>query len=165
MQKIFILGLVLLLFIGCKENKTTLTQTSASVFETSAEKWPKKAIVNSKATNILKTWLEFTALETSFDALYTVENKEDLELVLEDLIEKQKLLMASNYPTDFDEAQIKGRQKVFQTFLLKVKGSMEYDLDIQEPVLDMIEAHNAMLRQFNVIMNRMDINILLDEEE
>lgn len=165
MQKTFIFGVLVLLFFSCKQNKTNVDQTDTSAFDITTEKWPKKANVNSKATNLLKNWPEYNALETSFDALYTVENIEDLSLVLEDLIEKQKLLAASTYPVDFDEPQIKSRQKVFHTFLLKVKGNIEYQLDVEEPVLAMINAHNALLSQFNVIMNRIDINTLLDEEE
>lgn len=165
MHKTFIFGLLLLLLFSCKQNKANVDQTDTSAFDITTEKWPKKANVNAKATNLLKNWPEYNALETSFDALYTVENREDLSLVLEDLIEKQKLLAGSTYPVDFNESQIKSRQKVFHTFLLKVKGNMEYQLDVDEPVLAMINAHNALLNQFNVIMNRLDINTLLDEEK
>lgn len=165
MQKKFIFGVLLLLFFSCKQNKTNVDQTDTSAFDITTEKWTKKVNVNVKAANLLKNWPEYNALETSFDALYTVENREDLSLVLEDLIEKQKLLAESTYPADFNGPQIKSRQKVFHTFLLKVKGNMEYQLAVEEPVLEMIDAHNDLLSQFNVIMNRLDINTLLDEEE
>lgn len=165
MQKTFIFGLLLILFFSCKQNKANITQTDNSRFDITTEKWPKKGIANAKATYLLKNWPEYNALETSFDALYTAQNIEDLSLVLEDLIEKQKLLAKSTYPDDFNTPQIKSRQKVLHTFLLKAKGHIAYQLDIEVPVLEMINAHNALLNQFNVTMNRLDINTLLDEEK
>jgi len=42
---------------------------------------------------------------------------------------------------------------------------MEYDLEVQEPFIEMMNAHNDLLNQFNIITNRLDINTLLDEEE
>ena len=164
MQKIFIFGVLLLLFFSCKQNKANIDQTDSSTFDITTENWPKKTTVNVKATNLLKNWPEYNALETSFDVLYTVQNIEDLSLVLEDLIEKQKLLARSTYPVDFNKPQIKSRQKVFHTFLLRIKGNIEYQLDVEAPILEMINAHNALLNQFNVIMNRLDINTLLEEE-
>lgn len=151
--------------ISCKQDNTNLGKEDSAVFEVNIEKWPKKVKLNSKATAILEAWPEFNALENSFDALYTIENNEDLSLALDNIVEKQKLMTSSVYPDDFDNAQIKSRQKVFLTFLLKVKGTIEYDLDSQKPLLEIIHAHNALLNQFNIIMNRLDINILLDEEE
>ena len=113
---------------------------------------------------ILKDWSEFDAVETSFDALYNVENREDLKLVIEDLIEKQKLLEASEYPEIFDKPQIKSRQKVFKTYFLRVKGNLEYRLDPQEPVLEMINAYNAVRNQFNVSLNNtLDTKLILGE--
>lgn len=165
MYKKIIFGVLLVLFFSCKENANTIEQANSTAFNITTDKWPKKVVVNSKATNILKDWPEFNALETSIEAFYTIENKEDLNLVLDDVVEKQKLLAASKYPNDFNVAQIKSRQKVFHTFLLKIKGNIEYDVEVQEPFLDMMNAHNDLLNQFNIITNRLDINTLLDEEE
>jgi hypothetical protein len=165
MGKTFVVGVVLLLFFSCKGDRAKDVVQDTSAFDISTEKWPKKSKVNTKASMVLKNWPEFNALETSFDALYTVAYTEDLSLVLEDLIEKQKLLADSEYPEEFDKAQIRSRQKVFQTFILKTKNDLEYRIDVQQSVLEMINAHNALLNQFNVIVNNtLDIKTLLDED-
>ena len=165
MDKTFVIGIILILFSSCKGDKTNDGTQDDTAFEIAAEKWPKKSKVNPKASMVLKNWPEFNALETSFDAMYTVGYTEDLSLVLDDLIEKQKLLADSEYPEEFDKAQIRSRQKVFQTFILKTKNDLEYRIDVQQSVLEMINAHNALLNQFNVIVNNtLDIKTLLDED-
>ena len=156
---------MLLLLISCQGEKNTTVTTDDSAYEISIEKWPKKSILSAKTQESLKDWTEFYALETSYDAIYTIKNTEDLKLVLEDLIEKQKLLQASNYPEALNKAQIKSRQKVFHTFILKTKGDLIYRIDVQKSALQMIDAHNAMLDQMNVITgNTFDLKTLLEEE-
>ena len=163
MRKVLFFGACVLLFISCRQDKAKATSEDAT-FEISTKKWPKKSTIDSKAMLILKDWSEFDAVETSFDALYNVENREDLKLVIEDLIEKQKLLEASEYPEIFDKPQIKSRQKVFKTYFLRVKGNLEYRLDPQEPVLEMINAYNAVRNQFNVSLNNtLDTKLILGE--
>ncbi len=146
-------------------------RTRVKVKSKTLPQWPyrlklgqKKSAVNAKAALILSDWSEYNALDTSFDALYTVENREDLILIVEDLIEKQKLLEASKYPEMFDKPRIKSRLKVFKTFFLKIKGNLEYRLDTEEPVLETINAYNALRNQFNVTVNNtLDTKLILDE--
>lgn len=165
MAKTFVINVFLVLLISCQGEKKSDVVNDNSTFEISTEKWKKKPILNSRSKEILKDWEEFNSFETSFDAIYNVGNTEDLSLVLEDLIEKQKVLEESDYPDTFDKAQIKSRQKVFHTFILKTKGDLIYRVDIQNSVLQMIESHNAMLEQMNVITsNTLDLKTLLDEE-
>jgi len=165
MGKTFIINVILLLFISCQGDKNMAVVDNESAFLVSIDKWPKKSTLSGKTKEISNEWPEFNALEISFDALYTISNTEDLRLVLEDLIEKQKLLKDSVHPESFDNAQIKSRQKVFHTFILKTKGDLIYRTDVQNSVLQMIEAHNAMIDQMNVITgNTFDLKTLLDEE-
>lgn len=120
--------------------------------------------INAKAQDILKEWVEYSAFETSFDALYNVANRDDLSLTIEDLIEKQNILEASEYPATFDKPQVKSRQKVFKTYLLKVKGDIFYRTNPQESVVEMIEAYNAFRNQFNVVVNNtLDTDLILEE--
>ncbi len=165
MGKTFIINVVLLLLISCQGEKNTTVSADDTAFEISIEKWPKKSNLSAKTQESLKDWPEFNALETSFDAIYAIKNREDLKLVLEDLIEKQKLLQDSDYPEAFNKAQIKSRQKVFHTFILKTKGDLIYRIDVQKSAVQMIGAHNAMLEQMNVLTgNTFDLKMLLDEE-
>lgn len=163
MVKTFVLGVFLLLLFSCKEDKGKAIEEGVTSFDVSTENWAKKTALNSKAIDIIKDWETFSALQTSFDAIYNVGNTEDLSLVLDDLIEKQKNLEKSIYPEVLDKPQIKSRQKVFQTFMLKTKGDLIYRIDVQESVSQMIAAHNAMLTQMNVITsNTLDLKTLLE---
>ena len=155
--------MVSVFLFSCRDDKgKTLEDTTA--YDISTDKWPEKSKVNAKVAAILKGWPEYVDLDKTFDGLYTVENTEDLSLIVEDLIEKQKLLAESGYPESFDKAQIKSRQKVFHTFVLKTKGDLEYRVDPQHSVKEMIDANNAWRNQFEIITNNtLDIKKLLEE--
>lgn len=158
------ISVILLLLTSCQGDKNIANVEDDSAFEISIDKWPKKSTLTGKSKEAIKDWPEYNDLENSFDAIYTVNNTEDLKLVLEDLIEKQKLLQDSEYPEALNKAQIKSRQKVFHTFILKTKGDLIYRIDVQKSVLQMINAHNTMLNQMNVITgNTLDLKKLLDE--
>jgi hypothetical protein len=166
MTKIVVLFIFLVLLVSCKGGQDQAITEDTSSFELQTEKWSKKTTLNSKAAEITKNWEAFNALQASFDAVYKVGNTEDLSLVLEDLIEKQKVLETSKYPEKLNKAQIKSRQKVFHTYILKTKGDLVYRIDAQKSVLQMIDAHNSMLNQINVITNNtLDLKSLLDPEE
>jgi hypothetical protein len=163
MRKKLFYGLVFMLLFSCKQDRSAVTEDT-SAFDISTENWPEKSKVNTKANTILKAWSEFVDLDKTFDGLYTVENTEDLSLIVEDLIETQKYMAESDYPESFDKPQIRSRQKVFQTFILKTKGDLEYRVDPQQSVREMIDAYNALRNQFQIITNNtLDIKKLLEE--
>lgn len=158
------MAIVCIGFASCQEKKAKMFSSDTSTYELSTEKWPKKSDVNSKAQENLKDWVEYNAFETSFDALYNVANRDDLELTIEDLIEKQNALETSKYPETFDKPQVKSRQKIFKTYMLKVKGDIFYRTDPQASVIEMIEAYNAFRHQFNVVVNNtLDTDLILEE--
>ena len=165
MHKILIIGLLLFMFVSCKEKTQEVAVDDSSGYELSTEKWPNKLSVNSKVRAILDEWPEYNAMDISFDAIYNASNIEDLRLTLENIIDEQKLLEDSKYPKEFDKPHIKGRQKVFKTFVLKVKGDLIYRLDPETSVHEMINAYNALRKQFNVMLNNtLDTKLILDEE-
>jgi len=164
MARLLPLGLVFLVFLSCKDEKSEVVVNDTSGYEIITEKWPEKLVINASAQTILNDWLEYNGLENSFDAIYTVENREDLSLTIENLIEKQNVLAKSTYPEKFDTPQVKSRQKVFKTYTLKVKGDLIYRTDPQESILQMLEAYNAFRNQFNVIVNNtLDTKLILEE--
>lgn len=165
MHKILIIGLLLFMFVSCKEKTQEVAVDDTSGYELSTEEWPNKLSVNSKVRAILSEWPEYNAMDVSFDAIYNAANIEDLRLTLENIIEEQKLLEDSKYPEEFDKPQIKSRQKVFKTYVLKVKGDLIYRLDPKASVHEMINAYNALRIQFNVMLNNtLDTKLILDEE-
>lgn len=164
MYKILIFGLLLFMFVSCKEKAQEVVVDDPSGYAISTEKWPNKLSVNSKVKAILGKWPEYSAVDVSFDAIYNAANIEDLRLTLENIIEEQNLLEDSKYPIEFDKPQIKSRQKVFKTYVLKVKGDLIYRLDHEVSVLEMINAYNALRKQFNVMLNNtLDTKLILEE--
>lgn len=163
MRKILFFGLIILSVVACKQGAQEVIEETTA-FDVTTENWPAKSKVNAKTATALKEWPEYVELDQTFEGLYTVENTEDLSLIIEDLIEKQKLMAESVYPATFDKPQVKSRQKVFHTFILKTKGDLEYRMDPQLSVGQMIDAYNALHNQFDIIStNTLDIKKLLEE--
>ena len=164
MQRLFFYGLLLFLTCSCKPKNHEVAAAADSAFEIDRSEWPEKIGFDAKVKSAIINWKEFSALEGSFDALYKVDNTEDLALVLEDLEVKQKAMGKSEFPEVFDLPQIKGRLTLFNTFLLKAKGDLYYRLDVQKSVLEMINAYNALRNQFNITVNNtLDTKLILQD--
>ncbi len=164
MRKIRIFFILALILNGCKGEGDSQESSGNSVIEIDAAQLPQRNTINPRASAILKDWTAFQELETSFDALYRVENNEDLILVVEEMIKRQNDLEDSDYPEAFDNTQVKSRQKVFKTYLLKLKAASEYRSEILPPAREMLEAYNAFREQFNIVVNNtLDLNLILDE--
>ncbi len=155
---------LILLSVACQESVSENADKKKEQQFFQVEALPQRVNLNAKASDISKEWIEFNALNTGFDALFTVENEEDLAFVLDDLVEKQKSLEESEYPPAFDLPQVRSRQKVMKTFILKTRAAVDYRVDATEPAVEMMEAYNDMRNQFNVIVNNtLDTQLLLDE--
>lgn len=164
MGKLFVLLGVLLFAVSCKEQPKTEALADSSALEFKATELPKRSNINSKAQIILKGWPEFNALENGFDALYKVENNEELILTVEDIVEKQNQLAVSDYPETFDLSQIKSRQKVLKTYILKLKAASEYRVGTKDAAVELIEAYNAFRNQFNVTVNyALDTELIFED--
>ena len=162
MVKLFCSLALILLIFACKQRQADGEVVAISNQELVVDSLPKRVAMNSKALTILRGWPEFNTLDASFDALYRAENREDLVLIMGDFVEKQKVLAASEYPTEFDTPQIKSRQKVLKTYILKSKAALEYRTDLLQPTTEMIVAYNALRRQFNVTVNNtLDTDLIL----
>lgn len=164
MRKIMSILSLFLLLQACQESGKEAKSSKEEVQFFSLDSMPGRVALNSKAANIVRDWREFNELESGFDALTTVANEEDLILVLEDLVEKQKRLEEGPYPVEFDIPQVKSRQKVMKTFIFKTRAAAEYRIDATAPAIEMIEAYNALKTQLNVIVNNtLDTELLIDE--
>lgn len=164
MRKLWLIPIVFLLFFSCKQNQNADLLAEDTELGFHAETLPKRVRVNNKSTVILQSWIEYSAFDAAFDAIYTATNDEDLILIIEDLIGKQQLWEKSTYPESFDKAQIKSRQKVLKTYLLKVESALQYRGDFVSATEEMIEAYNALRGQFDVIMNStLDPKLLSDD--
>ena len=164
MGKLWVFVAILFLLFSCKRDQKTDLLAEEIEMEFSTDSLPKRAAVNAKSAEILKDWAEYNSFDNRFNAIYNASNNEDLILVIEDLIEIQKRWEESTYPEAFDKAQVRSRQQVVKTYLLKVKSALDYRDDFATPTSEMIEAYNGLRRQFDVIVNStLDPKLLLDE--
>ena len=165
MGKLWVFALICILIFSCKRIQNAELPEENAEMEFVAEDLPKRVTVNAKSNEILQNWPEFTAFDNRFNAIYNVGNNEDLILLIEDLIQKQKQWEESTYPEAFDVAQIKSRQQVVKTYLLKIKSALAYRDDFTTPTVEMIDAYNGLRMQFDVMMNStLDPKLFLDEE-
>ncbi|SNY95328.1 hypothetical protein [Flagellimonas pacifica] len=164
MRKLSCIIILLMVSWSCKDKENTSQDDGNEELVFNYQKMPKRVAINPEATAIVKEWKEFNDLTTSFDVLYKAKNNEDLVLAIDDLIEKEGLLAKSEHPTVFDEFQIKSRQRVVKTYLLKVKANILDNRETTEPTIKMLEAYNAFRKQLNVIVNsQLDKKLILDE--
>lgn len=153
MSKICYLFMLLVVFVSCKDANVALDDGQETKWEIAASQFPTKIALNGKSKAIVADWVAFNTFDTSFDRMYDATYREDLVLIVEDLVENQKSLESSKYPVEFDIPQIKGRQKVLKTFILKTKGDLEYRQDPKVSITEMIAAYNSLRNQFNVEVN------------
>lgn len=164
MGKKWILLLVFLMVLGCKKKEGGLAEVVDESGSLTFQNMPKVVPVNENVQRILADWKEFQELHGSFQVLFKAANNEDLALAVADMVEKEKALAVGPYPTMFDTSQIKSRQRVFKTFLLKIQASVADRTDVYGPIKEMLLAYNAMRRQFNVIENnKLDLKSILEE--
>lgn len=164
MQKLLIIIFFFGIALGCKkEGKQDLTDENTKVFFTFQD-MPKSQEIDNEAKEILKDWKEFQELKSSFEVLYRASNNEDLALAIDDLLEKEKTLREGDYPEVFDRPQVKSRQQVLRTYLLKAQASITDQTDVNEPMKEFLLANNAWRNQFSLLVkNKLDVKLILDE--
>lgn len=165
MQKLWIYFVFLTLVFACKKEGNTEDIEESETRFVSFQSTPKTTRLNPQAEGISSAWPEFIEMQNSFEVLYRSDNNEDLILAVEDLLEKEKILRESTYPSEFDKLQIKSRQKVLRTFLLKLKAGLVEKTDINEPLKQMLTSRNAFRNQLNIVVsNKLDTQLILEEE-
>ncbi len=153
MPKIYYLFVLFLVISSCRDDKVISEDNSDTGWDLVASALPGKIALNPKSEAIISDWVAYKTFDTNFDRIYKATYREDLVLIIDDLVENQKLLEASTYPTEFDIPQVKGRQKIVKTFILKTKGNLEYRQDPKMAIEEMIAAYNGFRNQFNVVVN------------
>ncbi|MDF4201737.1 hypothetical protein PXD56_02140 [Maribacter sp. SA7] len=165
MSKIIFFLIIVTLVSSCKDtvqDKSTIREVR---WEETTDSLPQKTRVDAKAQTIINDWLEYNALDQSFDKIYTSEHIEDFQFLVDELIENQNKMELGEYPEKFNIPQIKGRQKLFKTYVLKAKGDLEYQQNPRESIIQMITAYNDLRNQFNVVVNNTLPDELLKNEE
>ncbi|SIQ10918.1 hypothetical protein [Maribacter ulvicola] len=165
MSKIIFFLIFITVVSSCKEANQENTTIQETRWEEITDSLPEKIRIDAKAQTILNDWLEYSALEKSFDKIYTSEHIEDFQFLVDELIENQNKMELSEYPEKFNIPQIKGRQKLFKTYVLKIKGDLEYRQNPRESIIQMITAYNNLRNQFNVSLHNDLPDELLNDEE
>jgi hypothetical protein len=60
---------------------------------------------------------------------------------------------------------VKGRQKVVKSYILKTKGDLEYRLNPENSIKELITAYNALRKQFDVTVNNTLPTDLIENED
>jgi hypothetical protein len=164
MKKVLLIIFIILGYTSCGEQKSDAVKDDVAKDLVDLKKLPKKVEPSTAAVEILKDWTEYNALNGTIISFYSAETEEDLTVLIDGLIEKQKLLEASNYPEQFNRPDVKSRQKVFKTYILKIKSNMLYDINPREAVIEAVEAYNAFNNQFSIVLSsKIDTELLFDE--
>ena len=165
MRKLLYLLVIVLSLSACRDSGDGTEETQEEERFFNYQKMPKKLAINSVATPIMDEWAEFQELSSKYELLYKAKNEEDLQKAIADHIQKEKLLAKGTYPELFDKLQIKSRQRVLKTYMIKVKAAILSKNDTAEPTKEMIESYNALRHQFNIIVNNpLDKKLILNEE-
>ncbi|MEN1785409.1 MAG: hypothetical protein AAGF77_09745 [Bacteroidota bacterium] len=156
---------VITLIIGCGKGKSEQATMATAEAALSFKNIPNALAFNSAVDSVMATWSEYQAMDESFAVLRRASNPEDAILALDDLIEKERAVANAAYPEAFDQIQVKSRQRVIRTFLLKIRNNLEDRRPIDSVMIQLADAHNALRNQFNIIMiDTLDIKKLLSEE-
>ena len=163
MRNFFLLG-ILCLAVCCKPQEAETNpgpMTEVAVNELDLQQ-PLELLPQTR--EVLQTWKPFMDFDMSFRQLYQAENREDLILVVDDLIEKHQEVANSEPPEKFRVSQVKSRMLVVLTNLYLVKEDIEYGKPVEEELRAVVEAYNALRAQMNTQMtNTLDIKSLEDD--
>ncbi len=164
MAKLYLLVLCLALCCQCRQARDTGQEGTTQEARLQLSGLPKKIPLTPGARELVSDWPEYLELENSLDELSRVETREDLRLLLDELLEKEKALAASDYPDLFDAPQVKGREKVFKTYLLKAKAQLEYRQNPMAATGEMMTAYNVLCDELNtMVRGTLDRKLLSDE--
>lgn len=153
MQKFFILLLCFLFLEGCNTGDGKDQVASATQSWSALDSLPTPAVINTTAREILGDWPQFESLEKRIAVLPEVDNREELKLLVEELIQISKQIEINAIPEPFEQPSVRSRHKVVRTYLEKVDAALYYRLDHREPLLELMDTYNALREQFNVIVN------------
>ncbi len=147
----FVLSMV---FLGCreKEDNAALEVAPQNVLFT-FQGMPKLVPLRGKAKEIASNWKPYLEYKQSLDLMFNATTNEDLKLAIDDLLENEAMIREESFPEAYDHMKIKSRLKVERTFLLKIKAGLENNKDVVEGMKQLLQSHNALQRQLNLMVN------------
>ena len=160
----FILGLLLLM--ACRQGDATPVAEALPEARKDSLPLPPTIALSPAAQGLAEGWASFNTLQQRMESVYRTQSREDMELLLEDLVEACEEIEVSAYPEPFNKLSVRSREKVFRTFLQKTQADLHYRVDLQESLVQALEAYNALRAQLNrVAEGDLDPSIFAHEKD
>jgi hypothetical protein len=164
MTKFVFFALSLLVLTGCRSPEQGAQEETGSVIEAEIRALPELVQVDPQAREVLDSWPQYISLENRLSALPGVRNREEMELLLEELNQICLQIEENAFPAPFETPSVRSRQKVLRTYLGKLESANHYRLEYQEPISELMDAYNALRQQFNVIVRNTLTPDLFEDE-
>lgn len=163
MRKLF--PLILMLVLGaCKQQQSNTNPDTSRVMAIGEIQLPQLINLHPDTQKEILKWEKFQEFESSFKGLYSIENREDLKLVVQDLIEKYQELNASSPPEKLNLSQVKSRMVVVLTKLYLIKENLDYNQELESEIVAVVDAYNDLRAQMNSqLTNTLDTKTIEDD--
>ena len=161
-------GLILwmLLLTACRQGDAPPVADALPEAAKDSLRLPPTIALSPEARAVAEGWATFNTLQQRMESVYRTRGAEDMELLLEDLVAACAELEASEYPEPFNKPSVRSREKVFRTFLQKTQADLHYRVDLQESLVQALEAYNALREQLNrVAVGDLDPSIFAHEKD
>ncbi len=147
-----VMGLAMLA-LGCGSPENKDKEPAETAAWSGIPELPAPAPINAGARAVLEAWPQFLSLEERIAALPDTGSREELQLLLEELNQICQQVEENAIPTEFERPSVRSRLKVVRTYIGKSDAALGYREDYGEPLLELMEAYNALREQFNLIVN------------
>jgi hypothetical protein len=141
--------LAILGVLSCGEKQVEKQEATGVSISLDYSDLPDFRPLSIKADSIVKEWPAFDALDQRMAALKLVVSLPDLKMLISELIEKEGAILKDGYPKDFNTPEVKSRQRLLRTYLLKTQALIDQSQDPKAATLETIEAFNSLKDQLN----------------
>lgn len=139
----------ILLLTACRQEAPEAANQSLPTAGQDSVPLPPTLALSVQVRTGIEGWAALANLQQRMEAVYRTQEKEELELLLEELVVACRELETSEFPPPFDRPSVKSRLKVYRTFLQKTQADLHYRISPRQSLAQAIEAYNAFRAQLN----------------
>ena len=144
-----VIFLALMGLFSCGEKQVDKQEEMGTNLSLDYSDLPEFSPLSVTSDSIVNEWPSFDALDQRMGALKSVISLPDLKMLVAELIEKEGAILKDGYPEDFNTPEVKSRQRLLRTYLLKTQALMNQSQDPKAATLETIAAYNALKEQLN----------------